>query len=276
MKNIIVLYHKDHDGFGAAWAAWKKFGKKADYLPIQYKLNFSLPKKIKNKEVYLVDLCFDAEMMKKLLAENKTVAVIDHHIGRKEEIKISSDYLFDIKHSAAVLSWKFFHPDKKIPKLLLYVEDMDLWKFKLPYAREIFAFLEIDKFDFKLWNKLAVDFEDKEKIKKYIEAGKTVLKYKEKIVHDLIFNGENVVFEGNDAFVVNSPIFQSEIGEHIYKKKKKVAVIWSYHSGFIKGSLRSDKIDVSKIAQKYSGGGHKAAAGFYLKGDIKFPWKKVK
>ena len=33
-KNIVIIYHTDcRDGFGAAWAAWKKFGDSATYIP---------------------------------------------------------------------------------------------------------------------------------------------------------------------------------------------------------------------------------------------------
>ena len=36
-KNIVVLYHADClDGFGAAYAAWEKFGDTAEYIPVQY------------------------------------------------------------------------------------------------------------------------------------------------------------------------------------------------------------------------------------------------
>jgi len=34
LKEIVIIYHADcPDGFGAAYAAWKKFGDKASYLP---------------------------------------------------------------------------------------------------------------------------------------------------------------------------------------------------------------------------------------------------
>jgi len=43
-KEIVVLYHANClDGFGAAYAAWKKFGDTADYIPVQYgeEVNYS-------------------------------------------------------------------------------------------------------------------------------------------------------------------------------------------------------------------------------------------
>ena len=35
-------------------------------------------------------------------------------------------------------------------------------------------------------------------------------------------------------------------------------------------------MDVSKLAQKYGGGGHKKASGFRFKAAGKFPWKPIK
>ena len=36
-KENIIIYHSDcYDGFSAAWAAWKKFGSKAEYLPVKH------------------------------------------------------------------------------------------------------------------------------------------------------------------------------------------------------------------------------------------------
>ena len=37
LKSIVVIYHgRCRDGFAAAYAAWKKFGDKASYLPFLY------------------------------------------------------------------------------------------------------------------------------------------------------------------------------------------------------------------------------------------------
>ncbi len=288
MKNIVVLYHNDLDGFGAAWAAWKKFGKRADYLPIQYKGKKDvLPKGLKNKELYLVDLCFDETTMKRLLNENKKIVVIDHHIGRKDEIKISTDYLFNVNNSAAVLSWKYFHhplihkwgvhPPQKIPRILRVVEDMDIWKFKIPHTRELLAFLNIYDFNFLKWNKMANDFENAEKRKKYIIEGRAIVKYQDNLIKKIIDYGERAIFEGHKVFVVNSPILESEIGNYISKNKKTIGLVWSYRKGLFKGSLRnSGEINLSDLAGKYGGGGHKAAAGFLFDAETKFPWRETK
>jgi len=58
------------------------------------------------------------------------------------------------------------------------------------------------------------------------------------------------------------------------KNKKAIGIVWSRKSGKINVSLRSNgKIDVSKLAFKHGGGGHKAASGFTLDVEKPFPWK---
>ncbi|MEK7481835.1 MAG: DHHA1 domain-containing protein [Patescibacteria group bacterium] len=274
MKNIIILYHKDcFDGFGGAWAAYKKFGKNADYFGVEHQTQ--PPKELKNKEIYLIDFCYQKkEMMEKLLKENRKVVIIDHHISQKEAVKISSEYVYDLKHSGSVLAWKYFHPKKPIPKLLRHIEDIDLWKFKLAGTKELIMALDTRDFNFSVWDKAAKDFENSKKRKKYFEIGKILMKYRQKLIDKLVSRADKAKIHDYFALAVNSPIFQSEIGNALVEKGASVGIIWSQRNGKKYFSLRSNgKVDVSKIAGKFNGGGHKAAAGFSI--DIKkpLPWK---
>ena len=275
MKNIVILYHNDEDGFGAAWAAWKKFKDKAKYIIAEHQT--PQPKFLKGKEVYLLDFCYPEKIMKKIARDNKRVVVIDHHITQKKAGELADDFSFSLKNSAAVLAWKYFHPQKPLPKLLLYVEDIDLWKFKMKFTREIIASLDTYDFKFKVWDRIARDLENPRSAKKYIMEGKAIMKYQNMIVEKLANNGIKAALDGKKAVAVNSPILESEIGDYIRRNKKAMGLIWSSRNGRIEVSLRSDgSIDVSEIAKKYGGGGHRQAAGFTFKSRIKFPWKEIK
>ena len=115
MKNIVVLYHNDGDGFGGAWAAWKKFKNKASYIPVEYNNKNEPPEFLKDKEIYLIDVCYSVKQMGKILVENKKVVVLDHHETSRQASKISTEHLFEIKSSAAILAWRYFHPKRKFP-----------------------------------------------------------------------------------------------------------------------------------------------------------------
>lgn len=275
-KNIVVLYHGDcADGFSAAWAVWKKFGNRAEYIKVFHRN--PPPSGLKNKEIYLVDFIYPLTTIKKLITDNKRVTAIDHHFSAEKMAKLTYEYSFSTKNSGSMLAWKYFYPAKAVPTLLKYVEDADLYKFKLPYSKEIFAYIESFDFDFKTWDKLACDLEKSAARKKCIEKGKRILKYEEKLVKRIAANNRVLVeFKGHKTYAVNSPEFPSQIGTILLKKLPPIAIIWYKSRNKIVVSLRSDgSVDVSKIAQSFNGGGHKQAAGFSFPAEEKPPWKSI-
>lgn len=276
MKKIIVIYHGEcWDGFGGAYAAWKKFGNEAEYFGMKH--NDPLPKGLRGKEVYIVDFSFNEPIMKKILKENKKVFALDHHISAEKTTKMAHEYVYALNHSGAVLAWSHFFPKRKVPALLQHIEDTDIWKFTVPNTREIMSFMELADYDFKIWDKIARDLENPKKKKEYIAKGALLLFYAKKIIDRLVLKAAPVKFAGYKTLAVNSPILQSEIGHALTKKLPPIGIVWSEKEGGIRVSLRSNgKVDVSKIAVKYGGGGHKAAAGFSLPVDKKFPWKRLK
>ena len=275
VKDIVVLYHKNcFDGFGAAYAAWKKFGNKASYIPIDHQT--PPPKSLRGKKLYMIDIAYPVEIIKKLVKICLSVTIIDHHISNGDAIKCVSDYLYDINHSGAVLSWKYFHSKKPVPRLLRHIEDYDIWKFKLKNTKEITAFLDATDFDFKLWDKISRDLEDVEKRRKYIEMGEIILKYRKRVIDKLLGQADKVIFKNYKALAVNSPILQSELGHLMVEKGYPIGIIWYQRNGRRIFSLRSDgKINVSAIAKRFGGGGHKAASGFSSSIKKPMPWKYI-
>ncbi len=274
MKNIVILYHADcSDGFGGAWAAWKKFGNKADYIAVRHQV--PPPKGLKNKIVYMIDFTYPEAVTKKLIAENKKVTSIDHHETAKKATELTADYSYALDHSGAALAWQYFHPKKKIPLLLKYVEDMDLWKFKIAHTKEFFAWHNLYDFDFKIWDKMALDLEKPALRKKIIETGKLILEYEDKLVDRLIKdNAELVEFEGYKVLAVNSPNFHSQIGSALARKKPPMGIIWREKEGKWLVSLRGiGNVHVGELAKKYGGGGHKYSSGFKIPLSQPLPWK---
>ena len=62
----------------------------------------------------------------------------------------------------------------------------------------------------------------------------------------------------------------------VIKEAEIILIITNEESGFIKGSLRSTKTDVNKIAKLFNGGGHKLASGFKIPGNIQIKNNKIK
>lgn len=276
-KDIIILYHAEcNDGFGAAWAAWKKFGYSADYIPIEHQV--PLPEGLNGKQVFFIDIIPDEELAEKVIRENSSVVAIDHHKTNEPVMSLFKEHSFDNNHSGAVLAWKYFHPDKPAPKLLLLIEDVDIGKWEYPETNEFIAALGLYDFDFKIWDKIASDAEDRGKISEYLAKGKIVNIYINKIIESLVESASIIEFEGGKIYSVNAPDFiNGLVATKLASKFPPFAITWYQDKDMIYVSLRSDgAVDVSEIAKKYGGGGHKAAAGFSFPVGQPFPWKKVK
>lgn len=275
LKSIVVLYHADcKDGFTAAWAAWKKFGSKADYIPIKLG-NPPLPE-VTNRVVYTLDFMYYSPYLEKFIEDNKKVIAIDHHISAKDFIKKVPEHVFDINHSGAALAFKYFHPEKKMPQIVKLVEEGDLWKFKSKNVKEILAYIGLLDFDFRVWDKLISDGEKENDYKKFAEKGMAIISYEDKIIENIVRNNAYpVIFEGHTIYAINAPRFlRSEIGMRLSKKCPPFSLVWTRDKNRIEVSLRSNgDTDVSKIAVKFGGGGHPNAAGFSIPADSKFPWK---
>lgn len=273
-KNTVILYHdRCSDGFSAAWAVWKKFRNRAEYIGVLHQT--SPPDGLSGKDIYMVDFSYESDVMKVIKKKANKLVVIDHHVSAIENIKHSDEYIFDNNKSGAVLSWGYFHKNKKLPKLLEYIQDRDLWRWELPNSKKLLVAIDMFKFDFNIWDKLAKDFESYSGRKKYIKIGEILLNYKDGLVEGASKNFERIVFEGKTSFVVNSGLFESEIGDYLVNSGAEIAIIWQKTKDGIRVSLRSPSyVDVSEIAKKYGGGGHKQASGFLIK-DGRFPWKVV-
>lgn len=275
-KNIAVLYHNDcSDGFSGAWAAWKKFGDKAAYIGVNH--NEPPPAAVRGKEVYTIDFTYPEAVTRRMMKENKRVTAIDHHISAKTVTLMTHQPLYALEHSGAVLAWKYFHPEKKVPQLLRYIEDGDLWRFAVPHTKAIYAYLEIQEKTFNRWSAIARDLENAKKRREYIAKGALLLKYEYAMVDRLVEKAVKVRFAGYITYAINTPLHVSKTGHALAKKLPPIAIIWHQMEGKILVSLRSDgTADVSKIAKRYEGGGHKAAAGFTLLSLKDIPWKPVK
>lgn len=276
-KGIAIIYHgRCSDGFGGAWAAWKKFGSNAQYIGASYGEPPRLD--IKNKEAYFIDFCYKEEALKELIKNNKRVTLIDHHKTSVDLAPLTHEPLHSNDNSGAVLAWQYFHPKKPVPKLLQYVEDTDIWKFTLPKSKELFAFLETQPYDFNAWNKLANKFERADDRKKFAEKGSAILGHDDALINQLIsYNVVPVLFEGREVLSINSPIFHSVLGHRLVEKRPPFAIVWSEQPGERRVSLRSiGDVDVSAIAKKYGGGGHKNASGFEWPIDKPLPWNRLK
>src|SRR3989344_1341270 len=278
-KNIVVIYHKRcPDGFGAAYAAWKKFGDTADYLPAGY--GDPLPEGLTGKEVYVLDLIYEQEgVMVALARETKRLVVLDHHESSRALVEAVPEHIFDNDRSGASIAWAYFHPDAPSPKLIRYLEDGDLYRFILPETRALFTYLITEPYDFPVWDTIARTLDDDNARPDFLEKATAYDEYYEKLCAIAVEAAKKVRFEEYECYFANSLpsiTMRSHIGSLLYKKNPPIALVVSAHPNGFGVSIRSDgTVDVAKIATKYGGGGHAESAGFFIPNDHKVPWVEV-
>lgn len=256
-NKILVLYHANcMDGFGAAFAAWLNFEDEADYVPVKYG---DTPPDVTDKQVYILDFSYDRDTLLAMRNVAHSVFIIDHHKTAEKELSGLPDCIFDMNKSGAVLTWEYFHPDEEVPLLLRYIQDRDLWQWKLPNSKEFSAGLQIEPQTFLNFEWL------RHATNEIIKNGEAILRY-ENMQIDRILHDNRVHLINIDGWMVpsiNTTMYISEIG-HRLCAGFPFAVMYFFTDTHKIVSLRSgdDGIDVSEIAKKFGGGGHYHAAGY--------------
>lgn len=279
LKKIVVIYHDQcRDGFGAAYAAWKKFGDNASYIP--RKTQDPVPEGIVHKELYIVDYSYKKPELEELVKNNKSVVVIDHHKTSQDAVTSFAGNIFDINHSGAVLAWQYFHPHTEVPKLLLYVEDHDLWLFKMEFNREFNSALNEYNQDFETWDQINQNLANRDHFSKFISLGSTIADFEDKLVQKLVAFKEKILFEGKEIYAVNcSRLYRSIVADELATQNGKeggveMAIVYYRYAGQVHCSLRSrGDVDVSVIAEKYGGGGVKNASSIRVNSFNELPFR---
>lgn len=167
----LIIYHADClDGFAAAWAAHRRLGDAADFLPLHHGEAWDQTLAA-GRQLYILDFSFPPEQLRALARRARSIVQLDHHASARDPwaavLQPGSDDLeeyqdpelpltirFAARQSGARLAWQHFHPDQPLPLLLQHIEDVDLWRFALPNSRAIQRSLRLQPFAFADWDQL--------------------------------------------------------------------------------------------------------------------------
>lgn len=262
---IYILYHASClDGFGSAYAAWKRFGDEATYVPVRYQETWPEEVQSIGNDIFVLDFSYDREtlLFQHQLANHLTV--IDHHKSAAEALEGLDFAHFDMTKSGAVLAWEHFHKFTAPPKLIEHIGDRDLWKFELQGTEAVCEALWSNPRDFVRWDGYA---NDPGAFKRLKAQGQLLLMAKERVVNQICAQAFLFEHEGVQAVACNSPVHASEVCHTLLERFPQAA----FAAGFqitadqkFRWHFRSRKdsgVDVSKIALPLGGGGHENAAG---------------
>jgi oligoribonuclease NrnB/cAMP/cGMP phosphodiesterase (DHH superfamily) len=293
MKTYILYHGNCPDGFGAATAAWIKLGEHAEYIAVNY--GNPVPELESGSSVFIVDFSYPRQQLLELAQRMKRVVVLDHHATAQQELAglelpgDDSEIVFDMNKSGAVLAWEFFQGED-VPEFMLYLQDRDLWNFKLDKSREVSCAVRSYPMEFLLWANFTIHQDEINRLKTegeaclrltrqqvdnmarhhrwaYFDTKARTIRFTEKLEPG--GNGEPFVPAHVEiAPVSNATVFFSEVGERLlemYPAMDFAAYYTDRSDGKRQWGLRSrPTCDCSVIAKAFGGGGHKQASGFVL------------
>jgi oligoribonuclease NrnB/cAMP/cGMP phosphodiesterase (DHH superfamily) len=191
-----------------------------------------------------------------------SLLVLDHHKSAQAELEGLPFAIFDMKRSGAGMAWDHFHPGQPRPALVNLVEDDDLWRHELDGTREFQRRLEMEPMGFPNWDRIA-DL-SKQELAVFIAEGGILKRAFDSEVAELLKDRYAVTLAGEEGLAVNAPgRYSSELGHHLASLSGSFGMVWRQLDGVLKISLRScDDYDVSLLAARFGGGGHRNAASF--------------
>lgn len=284
MLNVVIYHDNCADGLTAA-ACFKNALIDCEFLPATYDTFEQVDvSRMAGASVYFVDFSPSYSKLLAIAAVAKSVVVLDHHKTAQAALTTALPedvnnvkVIFDMGHSGAALAWRYLYPDKLEPALVAYVEDRDLWHFKLPDSKAVSEYLSsfprtVDSYLTLLQESMTQwDF-----VAQAAVSGSILLRKLEATVHENLSrmsyelradpNGACYVAIGNVCTAI------SETAKAALDKWPIVTYSETYMDKCSAGcvtrvySLRSrGDFDVSEVAKRNGGGGHPAAAGYSVK-----------
>jgi len=269
MKNILCLYHGDADGEASAAIVRHKLGPEVYLHRISYGDPTPWPLINDADQVVIVDFSLPPQEMLET-ADRTQLTWIDHHqsaIQEMEEISSAWQGIRDTSEAACVLTWKYYFPDQPVPRAVILIGDRDIWRWEEPetgaFNEGLFHRDSRPEHD-DLWKPLLEN--DQDLLHEIIQEGEILYHARlEKIKRQVDAYGYEVQFEGFRSLAINvrgNGDLGSRIRELGYEIGYCYVDVLQEEGLMTKVTLFSDQIDVSKLAQKFGGGGHPGASGF--------------
>lgn len=264
----VVFYHSaDADGNAAALAASEALGDRATYVPINYArtlkdyLKYDLADMVTGRDTYALDFSFPYPIHVELGRLAKTLTILDHHESAAQRLGIE----ISTKLSGCGLAWEYFHPDQTMPDFYRYVQDRDLWEFKLPYSKAI---------NLAIKNNFAWDLNGAKlarSLPNFVEClrrvGEHPLEVQQGYIEKVCDRAIEISLNGYKVPCVQVDRTISEVCHHLCDIYPDAPFSVNYrinksNQNEYRWDLRSTKGAAQAVAESFGGGGHPNAAGF--------------
>lgn len=289
------FYHNDSDGKCAGFWVYLSAGITDGYNPefteIDYRMKFPMETIKPNEQIYIVDFSISPDEMRELLKITKNVTWIDHH---KTAIEKYADFEHDIRGvrfdgiAGCMLTYCYLHHmtqrgqgdikpfdismTEDAPMFTKLIADWDVWKFNFGDNTRYFQ-TAFYAYDFEPSSENWLKFLEEDNFEQVmIDEGIVMTRYRDSWAEKYMKMGFETIFEGHKCFAVNLGMANSEYFKSLPQDEYVILMPFSFDGEQFKVSMYSKAVDVSEIAIKYGGGGHKGASGFQCK---EIPFRKL-
>lgn len=280
-KVLVISHEDDIDGLGGVILGYLAF-KDIDYMLIHVKEQTEIVDFVKNsnyEKVFITDLGLEDKIADEINELGMNILHFDHH----ETNVYASKYAFSTveiqRNGISTCGTELFYLYLKENNLLKdnalikrFVEDTrayDNWDWvknnnvEANDLNKLFGIVGIDTYISKMVDKLRNNNKDI-----FDETDKYLIKLNTQEENKLIeLSDKSLIIREKDGLkfgIVFGNKFLSIIGNTLCNRHPELDYMLLIDPLEKKVSLRSVRIDVSKVAESYGGGGHKYAAGFSL------------
>lgn len=259
------------DGFGAAWAVRNAWGEAASYVSRNHDDRLERGAH-EGDEVAFVDIAPSNLELVNLCDETSMLHIVDHHVTARDRIEGDPEIAsrlratrhsvhFDLDASGAALAWRYWNPGQELPDLLGYVEDQDLWRFKLPDSREVNAAIASYPMRFSTWDRLANT--DPERL---AEEGRPIVHAQRLAVERAVATAHVVRVGEHRIEAVAANTLRPWIGHELATRAAHgvpCGIVYNADTKRVDVSIYSvGGFNVAELAAARGGGGHRSASGF--------------
>ena len=287
MKKAVIVYHKvDYDGLFSC-SIVNKWLRENPYISWEYVgYDYSdpnIPDYSEWKDYFdtliMVDVSFPPEDMVRLKKEMREFIYEDHHIVSIDNSKKYGyddlEGIRDINNSAAYNTWLDLFTNKKVPLIIKFISDLDIWNKKdyswedilvpFNYSLNSKYGLNITSINFKLDKLINMNLEDL--TKNFIETGLEIKKYVDRKQESEVkkYSFEVKVDDKYTARAIIETNFSATIFNYFYESYDFFIIANRVDDSRYKISIygkNENDIDFScgEYCAKFGGGGHKTAA----------------
>ena len=276
--NTQVIYHANcKDGLAAAFVAhccllemdraYNAFPMNYDEVDKIYDIPMS-----EEDEIFILDFSLPNEMVLELCTKVSKVIILDHHKSAIEKLsklpKLTNlEMVLDNDRSGAIITFEYFEEMNFNPlekEFFYYIQDRDLWQWKLEHSKEVSAYLALKVEDNNIDSMANAYWKFQDEKEQLITIGKTCIEMINKQVSKKVTQCIDLELCGVNFKCINATENISELGNAIcntYNQPALMYFIKDYSKLVLSFRSLNNLADVSKVAEQFGGGGHYSASG---------------